>query len=106
MESLVSLLAMLIMGLVLALGMFLALRYLMLWYFRLDSIADNLEKIAKHTEYLAMQAPPSGFPTLSAPSSPAPMPATPAPPIAPPAPAAPQRASPPRRFPIGGGARP
>jgi hypothetical protein len=95
---------MLLIGFFLALGVFLALRYFALWYFRLDSIADNLEKIAKHTEYLAAQTPPAGFSTLSAPSSPAPL--APIAPAAPPVPAAPLRPAAPRRFPIGGGAHP
>lgn len=90
MDALMLLLA----GLFVIVFVFALLRTVTLWYLRLDSIADNLDKIAKHTEYLATQVPPAGFPTLSAPSSPAPI-----------NPPAPQNPPAPRRFPLGG-ARP
>lgn len=65
MEALPGLI-MLLLGLGVVVVFFVIGRYFTLWYFRLDSIADNLEKIAKHTEYLAMQTPPAGLPAAPA----------------------------------------
>lgn len=83
---------------VVALVVFMVIRQFTLWYFRLDSIADNLAKIAKHTEYLATQTPPAGSPAVVAP--------TPTPPHPPPTVVLTPAPAAPRRFPIGGGAHP
>lgn len=55
----------LVVGLLVAAFVFLLVRALLLWYFRLNEIAETLKQIAHTNAYIAAQIPPQGFPPLS-----------------------------------------